>query len=660
MQNIRRLYLYAVSLVSLEVVLWGIIGLLRSFFAGEELGSGSVDRLAGALALILVGIPVFLVHWWLVQRNLQKDPEERWNRVRAIFLYLVLLITLIPIVQNGISLVNQLLLQVFGIETRQAFLGSTQNWTDSLVAIGVNAVAAFYFYRVLASDWRSGEMGSSFQEVRRLYRYIWLIYGIGLSVFGLQQVIQYILISWDTLGDYVQVMLANGLALLLLGAPVWMAAGRVIQRSLADPAEHDSLLRLVVLFLIVFFGLIGCLGAAGVVLYELFKLLLGSAGTFGVFLHQIAVPFSIALPFGFIWAYYQHTLSPYLPVLTIQEVEGTAVTQVGQDREWQRRIELRRLYYYLLAFLGFVALFFGLQQLLSGLVDLILGGEILGVAALRSQLAAALAGLIIGLPVWFIHWRTMAKEASQDSEIGDYARRSLIRRSYLFLLLFAGVLGLMISAGLMIYQILRALLGNPSDDLLVDILQQFFSLLLFGAVVAYHWLSLRADGRLAEKSLSRRYGQYPVLILEPEEGVFGEVIGPILAHEVPGLPVAVHPVSEGVPDPSLSAARAVILPADLASHHGEAIRLWLQNFPGEHIVVATPTKGWYWIPGSQKSLSALARMVAQAVRQLAERGQAVPPRENPTLMIVVYVFAGLFGLELLLAMFGFVASFAFR
>jgi len=224
MQNIRRLYLYAVSLVSLEVVLWGSIGLLRSLFAGKEIGRGSVDQLAGALALILVGIPVFMLHWWLIQRSLQLEPEERTTRLRAVFLYLVLLITLIPIVQNGLSLLNQLLMQVLGMDLNQAILGGSQEWADSLVAILANAIAAFYFYRVLASDWRTGYLGNPFREVRRLYRYIWLVYGLVLFAFGLQQLIQYILITWDAVGDSVQALLANGLSLILIGVPVWITA----------------------------------------------------------------------------------------------------------------------------------------------------------------------------------------------------------------------------------------------------------------------------------------------------------------------------------------------------------------------------------------------------------------------------------------------------
>ena len=94
MKTIQRIYLYAVSLISMEVVLWGMIGLARSIFSDSS--SGGVSQLSQALALILVGVPVFGIHWWAAQRSANQDEEERSSGVRALFLYAVLLGLLIP------------------------------------------------------------------------------------------------------------------------------------------------------------------------------------------------------------------------------------------------------------------------------------------------------------------------------------------------------------------------------------------------------------------------------------------------------------------------------------------------------------------------------------------------------------------------------------
>jgi hypothetical protein len=86
MKTIRRLYFYLVAAISLEVVLWGLINLLRTMFASGLTFPGA-DTLAQALALIFVGVPIFAVHWLWAQKTSARDPEEHSATLRAVFLY---------------------------------------------------------------------------------------------------------------------------------------------------------------------------------------------------------------------------------------------------------------------------------------------------------------------------------------------------------------------------------------------------------------------------------------------------------------------------------------------------------------------------------------------------------------------------------------------
>src|SRR5512137_1566334 len=147
MRSIRRLYFFLVALISLEVVLWGLINLLRTTFSSGLTFPGA-DTLAQALALILVGVPIFVVHWLWAQNVSAKDPEEHSASLRALFLYATLLGTLIPVVQNILGLINRTLLVSAGIDSSRAFLGGTQSWVDNLIAILFNLLAAAYFYRI--------------------------------------------------------------------------------------------------------------------------------------------------------------------------------------------------------------------------------------------------------------------------------------------------------------------------------------------------------------------------------------------------------------------------------------------------------------------------------------------------------------------------------
>src|SRR5512142_997972 len=98
MKAVRRLYFYAVAFISIEIVLWGLINLLRSIV--DNTVGGQAQALARALALILVGMPIFLFHWLWAQRNAARDPEEQVAGLRAVFFYGILIGTLIPFVQN--------------------------------------------------------------------------------------------------------------------------------------------------------------------------------------------------------------------------------------------------------------------------------------------------------------------------------------------------------------------------------------------------------------------------------------------------------------------------------------------------------------------------------------------------------------------------------
>jgi len=644
MQTIRRLYLYAVALVSLETVLWGTIGLARSIFAGETIGSGGAARLAGALSMILVGIPVFLVHWWLAQRGAQKEVEERSSRLRALFLYGASLGTLVPVLQNTLALVSRTLVQLFGGRATQAMFGGDQTWSDNLIAILLNGVVALYIYSVLSGDWRTPVQGEAFPETRRLYRYFFMLYGLAMLVFGVQQVVQYALGAWESVGQGAIGMLANGLALLLVGAPLWVGVWRLIQRSLADSSEATSALRLFILYLLAFIGVVSVLSSAGVVVYWLLRLAMGEKLALTRLLSEISASFSVGLSLGTVWAYFGRTLGA--------ETRSLA--------DLTRRAGLRRLYHYVLALLGLGALFIGLHMLLSYTLDLGLSQTTVWGAALRNNLAASLATLAVGLPIWLLNWRLMAREAAQEGEEGDHARRSVIRKSYLYLALFAGVMGVMFATGALLYQFLRSWLGDPVANLPLAAAQQAKTILLFAILLAYHWQALRADNRLAVSSLAKLHARFPVLILSPDEPEFEDLLVEALEREAVGLPVAVHAYSLGAPDETLSAAKAVILPAEALSRPPEAVRLWLQNYPGTRLVVPSSAPGWHWVFGSQRPLTNLARQTARVVRLLAE-GEAIPqPRDSSPWLIAMYILAGLFGLEIVFALFSLFASLIFQ
>ena len=604
MQTIRRLYLYAVAFLSLEVVLWGIIGLLRSLVDGNQ-RTGSAVRLAESLSLVLVGLPVFLLHFWLAQRSAARDTGERSARVRAIFLYGTLLATLLPAMFNLLAVINRSLLSIFDSSPGQALVGGNQTGMENLIAIGINLLAAGFIFLILKADWQKPIHGNAFVESRRLFRLLWLVIGLALIVYGLRQVLQFVFGLIGNNGQGSQAALPNGLSLLLIGLPLWFAVSRLVQRSLSDPAERRSFLRLITTYSLAFAGLSTLLISTGIIFESLLRALLGASPGLIELLEEIREPLSNALPMGAVWAYYERQL---------QAERKGEVPPAGHT-------PLYRLYRSIFAFFGLAATLIGLQMLL----EIVLASALAGSSTLSefpaSSLAPALAYMLVGVPVWLIFWRNMQAEANDSGEAGDRARRSLVRKSYLYWILFLGVTGLMFSTGQLSFQFLRTALGDPRENLLQNALPELKNFLLFALFLAYHWRVLRRDARLAERSLAKRRALYPVLVLIPDEGDFGERIVTALEHQVPGIPVAVHSISSGAPDESLSAAKAVILQFELLAKPPEALRLWLQSFPGERLVVLSPVENWHWVSSSRRNSRDPAQQAARAVLDLVEGGR---------------------------------------
>ncbi len=625
MRTIRRLYFYLVSFITFEVVLWGLIGLLRSILSTSQISAGG-DALARALSLTLVGVPIFALHWMWAQRASTTDEEEHTSILRALFLYGVLLATLIPITQNALALIDRTLISASGLDPYRAILGGSQTWMDNLIAILMNALAAAYFINVLHKDQATLSDAETFSDIRRVYRYLWLLYSLLMAIFGIQQILQFVLYTSPVLlGTASRDLFLNGLSLLLVGAPIWYFSWKTCQNALLQKGEHDSLLRLGVLFLLTLGGMVVVLSSSGRVL-EIFLLwTLGDSMTASAFVSRISGPLSVALPLGIVWVYYGHWLHH-------------DINTYGDE---PRRFGFRRLYYYIHAFAGLVTAFIGMALLISFIIDVMVGRQIWG-PDLRSRVSAALATVIVGLPLWLMTWPRMQTQALSTGSTGGFARRSLVRKTYLYLVLFASVIGGMVSAVTVVFRLLQAALGNQSLDMpgLLDALQL---LALFAIVLVYHLRCLRADGTDAARALIERHERFHVLAFERAGSGFGEALQLATKKQAQGLNLTVLASDAEIPAEATS-VRAVILPSDLAVNPPENMRKFLATFEGHVIVSPVEHPRLIWIGAGHKP----AEEVAFTLRQLSE-GQDVHRSVNASAwMIVVYIFAALFGLEVLM------------
>jgi hypothetical protein len=558
----------------------------------------------------------------------RQDADERSSGVRAVFLYGALLGTLIPIVQNTLALLDRLAMQAVGLSPAQAMLGANQTWSDNLIAMLMNAVVAAYFITLLHADWQAIALKDSFADIRRIYRHIWLIYSLGLVVLAVQQLLRFILdIFPGTLGFPYRASGAHGVVLALIGLPVWVFAWKTVQAALVGQAERDSLLPLGVLYLLSLAGVITVLGSGGVLLDTILRAIIGESTTLAGFTQKVAAPLSIGIPLAGVWAYYSGWL-------------GRAM---AESPDAPRRAGMRRLYSYILSAIGLGATFTGLAMLLSFVVDAAIG-NIIWADVLRPRLAASLATLLVGLPLWWLAWKPMQAEALAAGDAGDHARRSIIRKVYLYLALFVSVVGGMITAVSLLNLLLRSLFGSAVDNLLQQVLKNLELLFLFVGLGWYHGLMLGKDGKLASEALAQKHAAFPVLVFDPGDGSFGQAILAALHRQAPRLPAMVQPA--GQPVAQESTPKAVLLPADLAMDPPESLRKWLGQYAGGRLVVPRAASGWLW-SGGVRPLPAAATQVAQVVRQLAEGEEVRQQAGTSGWMIAVYIIAGFFGLEIL-------------
>jgi hypothetical protein len=616
MKSIRRLYFYLVAFISIEVVLWGLVGLLRSVV--DDTVSGGADALARALALILVGVPIFLIHWLWAQRAAAREEEEKTATLRAVFFYAILLATLIPVVQNLLSFLDRALVQGAGLGVGRAFgIFREQTLADNLIAIFMNGIVAAYFWNLLRGEWATLPDRDNFSDVRRLYRYIWMIYGLLMTVFGAQQILRFLLyVPGDLLGELGREVVVNGIALLLIGTPIWLYAWRLIQDSLSDPAEMGSALRLGILYLLALGGVITVITTAIMVVNSIVSWMLGSNWEFRDFVQQVSGPISVGVPLGLVWAYYGYWLNRHI------EAVGDEV----------RRSSLRRLYYYILALIGLVVSFVGVATLLNFLVDMIARGSLLLGDSARDTIDSAISSLVVGLPLWLMTWQPMQAEALSPGELGDHARRSVLRKIYLYLVLFGAVIGGMATAVGLVYVLLLALLtGDPGSDFVNTTLNLIQLLFLFSVVLIYHFSVLRRDGAHTADALAAKQGEYAALIVDSGSGVAEGISAALLK-----LDSRVRVTVASPNDRPEGTFQAILLDETLAVDAPE----WIRSFRGSRVIVQSDTKDIVWTEDAVQA--------AQSLQQLAEGEEFHRQGKRRSLWTtLIYVFAALFLLQLL-------------
>lgn len=626
MRTIRRIYFYLVAFISAISLVWGITNLLRSII-GSQITSDQSTILSTGLAQILVSIPIFLLHWLIAQRDAHQSEEEHSSLVRAIFLYGILLTTLVPAVQNLMALLNRLLLQGARLNPQRAIFGGYQTLADNLIAIGVNLILAVYFLNVLRSDWTSGTDTDSLTDLRRLYRYLWMLYSLGLTIIGVQKMVVFLLAWQQAIGSGNREQFSNALTLLIVGAPLWVYWWQRIQSATSVAAERHSPLRTGVLYVLSLVGAVVVSFNAGWIIYWLLRAALEDMGPFRSLLIEMSSSLSFALTFSVFWAYFSRVLT----------------ADITARNDATKQAAMLRIYRYLLAGLGLAGLITGIAGISGWIIDLLTQTDAISIWQEKIRtLSGNLAVLLVGLVLWLVYWQQVNHAAAQTGESGDHARRSLSRKIYLYLAIFACVIGSMASAGFLIYTLLQNLFGAANLHLLNNALNYLRLILLFAAFLAYHLTCLQRDNRALTKHLLEKQAAFPVLAALDPQSPMGKGILKAFQRFAEGIPLQFALPDEIQPNDLKGFAAVVIADHTLEDPNG--ISRLMQTFAGQVIVLPANQGRYIWLNARQKE-GDLQKGCALAARSLAEGEQVKPVSSTSPWLIIGYVIAGLVGLQ---------------
>lgn len=301
--------------------------------------------------------------------------------------------------------------------------------------------------------------------VRRIYFYVvafaslmmWVNGVVLLAQFALDSIFGGALIAASNTG------IAAGIALTVVGLPLWAFHWRSIQRAAADaPAEVRSIFRKLYLYVVLGVSL-------AIAVYGAVRLLRWALGVDDFDGYYLAMPPLWALVWAFHWR--------------IEEREGQRTPDA---------LIVRHLYIYAASLAGTAMLALGVGMvvyyiLLEG-YNVVSGAELL--SGERGLWRPALRGMLclaaVGGAVWWLHWLHMARRD----------RRSELRQIYLYLFaIFGGVITSLSSAGVIIRQTLVWIfesIGGGVEPHHFDFLPGAIAALSVGvALWAYHWRSAR-------------------------------------------------------------------------------------------------------------------------------------------------------------------------
>ncbi len=512
--TVQRAYFYLVALVAIHMVVLAVANLLR---VGAELAMGAPsggftglpfvfnefsrprelyrEQASLAIALLVVGLPAWIIHFRVAQRAAMRALEERSSAFRSFYIHLVVFVTALLVFgygQRALRLVLQGAYLGDGSQFSQfgpGAFGLEADWPARAAGAAVMALTAAavlaYHLRLSNQDRRAVPIAGRAASLRHLALY-------GLAVIGLfwaaSTTVSTLAGIWSRIADAVapipgfsnqfvpppgvtvppgpsqddqlRFQLIGAVPAILAGLVLWLGTWTPLQRGLrpATPdgeIERASLVRKLFIYLIVLVSALAVLLSATVAISSIVERILGTPGheEFRNIEHDLGAPVTNLIVFATVWLFH-------------------------------RRVAIRRLYTYLIAAIGLGMLAIGAAGAIG-----VLGSQLMGVNTHgNGETATYMALVIVGAPAWALAWWPAQRRLTDDE------RRSLPRRAYLYLAILGGVIGVLVFGSAALYRLLNAVLAG---DFPLSTWHDIWHFTVDGTVSAaaflFHLAAVRAD-----------------------------------------------------------------------------------------------------------------------------------------------------------------------
>ena len=490
---VQRAYFYLVALVAIHMAVLAVANLLR---VGAEIAMGAPsggftglpfvfnefsqprdlyrEQASLAIALLVVGLPAWVIHFRVAQRAALRSVEERGSALRSFYLHLVIFVTALLVFGYGQRTLGLVLQGIFigGNASFPSYFGLEPEWPARAAGAAVMALTAAvvlgYHLSLSILDRRATLIGGRAASFRQLVFYalalIGLFWAASTSVSTLAGI-------WDRIADAIapipgltapqatppgvvfvsppapsrddllRFQLIGAVPGILAGLALWLGTWIPLQRGLrattADgEIERGSVIRKLAIYLVVLVSALAVLLSATVAVANVVERILGTPDReqYRNIQHDLGFPVTNLIVFATVWLFHRRVVQ----------------AEAARETEVERAATVRRLYTYLIAAIGLGMLAIGTAGAIG-----VFGSQLMGLNTHgNGETAAYIALVLIGAPVWALSWWQAQRRLTDDE------RRSLPRRGYLYLAILGGVLGVLVFGSAALYRLLNAVLAG--------------------------------------------------------------------------------------------------------------------------------------------------------------------------------------------------------